>query len=563
MAVKILTPSSIWNGFTHSVTNNFQVVSERVEGNVKVSRIYLDTLTTEKGKVEVFGILAGEIGVKKQPAVLLIPNVCNRLEDRLALEFAKKGYLALAIDVFGYAKDREQFTIYPEDLEFANYQNVNVNECKENNVRNSFRYQWVSCAKNAYAFLKSQPSVNKVCAVGAGLGAGVLWQLSATEPSLSASVFILNSGWRAYKGVNKFSGAVEPQFSDSELSYIAGVEPQSYAPYVNCPSLMLSATNNTMYDCDRAFDTMVRINQNVYKAVYFSPNCEEVVDCQAYANMFLFLNEIMLKQKFNQERLLKVPETKIQIEDGKLKIEIDVLEQKIKSINLYISEREVEPSLREWKVEDLELDKKTGKYFTYYAPHVKSGLVAYYVKITNKNGYSVTSNVQVKTFKEEEVTRSYKSNVIFSSRKCDSKYLLINATGAENNEMHLSYDNSFAVEIKEGPMEICGAYCKYGLKSFRMNSIRAFLSDRAMLMLDVYCKEDCNVTVKLTNTIGAEQTNYFAVVPLKGGNIWQNIKIDTNKFKTKESRVLKSYKNITSIEIFVDKEYLVNNILWV
>ena len=64
MAVKILTPSSIWNGFTHSVTNSFQVVSERVEGNVKVSRIYLNTLTTEKGTVQVFGILAGEIGAK-------------------------------------------------------------------------------------------------------------------------------------------------------------------------------------------------------------------------------------------------------------------------------------------------------------------------------------------------------------------------------------------------------------------------------------------------------------------------------------------------------------------
>jgi hypothetical protein len=261
--------------------------------------------------------------------------------------------------------------------------------------------------------------------------------------------------------------------------------------------------------------------------------------------------------------LLKVPETKIQIEDGKLNIEVDVLEQKIKNINLYVAEKEVNPSLREWKIKELELDKKTGKYVIDYAPHVKAGLVAYFVKITNKNGYAVTSNVQVKTFKEEEVNRAHKSNVIFSSRKSDAEYLLTNARGEENNPMHLSYDETYGVQIKEGPMEINGAYSKFGLKSFRMNSIKNFLSDNSMLMLDVYAKENCTLTVKLVNLVNQIKTEYFAYVSIKGGSIWQNVKIETNKFKTQESRVLRSYKDVITIEMYVDKSYLINNVLWV
>ena len=49
-----------------------------------------------------------------------------------------------------------------------------------------------------------------------------------------------------------------------------------------------------------------------------------------------------------------------------------------------------------------------------------------------------------------------------------------------------------------------------------------------------------------------------------GGDVWHNVQLEKNRFKTAEGMVLKSYEKIDAIEFSVDEgEFLLNNALWV
>jgi hypothetical protein len=51
---------------------------------------------------------------------------------------------------------------------------------------------------------------------------------------------------------------------------------------------------------------------------------------------------------------------------------------------------------------------------------------------------------------------------------------------------------------------------------------------------------------------------------LLGGDVWHNVKLTINRFKTAEGMALKSYENIDAIEFNVQGvKYLINNALWV
>ena len=60
-----------------------------------------------------------------------------------------------------------------------------------------------------------------------------------------------------------------------------------------------------------------------------------------------------------------------------------------------------------------------------------------------------------------------------------------------------------------------------------------------------------------------EKTEYVTAVKIFGGDIWQNVKLELNNFKTKDGMGIKSYDKIQAVEFSADGEFLVNNFLWV
>ena len=100
--------------------------------------------------------------------------------------------------------------------------------------------------------------------------------------------------------------------------------------------------------------------------------------------------------------------------------------------------------------------------------------------------------------------------------------------------------------------------------TFRIIAAKYRPDPEALMMLDVYVKDGGMFTVRLVSDyFGANRTEYSASVKINGGGVWQNVKLEKNRFKTAEGLTLKNYDKIEAMEFYADNEFLINNVLWV
>lgn len=561
MAGHILTPSSIWGNFKTSKLEVAEVLGEYRDGDVVITRFYLNGKKAKDGQVKIYCAMARNTKVEKAPGVFIVQDFKDGADETFATYLAKKGYTSFVFDIGGDKGVNGNNTIYPQSLSFANYKN-----CKdklfevENSVTKTCWYEWGSVARYAYRYFKSQAFISKMGVLGVGEAATVAWQLIGTEKDVDCAVFAMNAGWSAYKNEYKFGKAIEENLSDEQLMYIAGVEPQSYAPLIKCPTLVVAPTNSERFDIDRANDTITRIPADVYTAISYSVGLTRAVGVSAVKNIDIFFNKFL--QDGKDITLPQGIELKSQIEKGKIQIQVTPDAEQLKNVCVYVAEQTIEPSLRCWnKITDKE---KKGNCYTFnYAPYSKSGMIIYFATAEYKNGFSVSSVILSKKFTEDIVNTTYKDNVVYSSRLQNSISVFTSAqeSGGRPTGVRLGSEN--VVKELVGPMSIKGANCYGGLLTFKMNADKYKPKDDAILMFDIFVKENTEGVVKLLANYFGEKIEYVAKVKLTGGQIWHNVKLELKQFKTAEGMGLRDYSKIQAIEIDANGEYLVNNILWV
>lgn len=562
MAGNILTPNAIWGGFKVNTPIGIEVVGERSKGNIIYSDVFIEGRKTADGCVEIFGVYAKSAQLSvSTPAILVLNDLVSGVDYTLIEDLVKRGYAVLAIDLAGKVDGKENFTIYPESVSYANYETVKDKlTAVDGDANQTCWYEWCCAARYALAFLKSQNGVSKVGAIASGDAATVLWQVAGTDELLDAAAFTLNAGWAGYRGIYKYAGTVEPQFDDNMYKFIAGIEPQAYAMHVKCPVLMLAATNSKLYDCDRVYDTVSRINENLFRAVHYSVGYEKGVGYNAYQNLLLFFNELLNKEGGVADLPLE-PEIKCEILNGEFLVEVTPSVKDLESVAVYVSEEQIAPSVRCWQKISAFTLSSDGKYTFKYLPYSNSGIVTAFATVKHNSGFELCTNIVAKRFKENEINQAFKQNIIYSSREENSESVF---TSVEKEYDFITVSDKSPVKVKKGPMGILGVTAKNGLLTFKMGAKRYKPTDGAMLMLDVYAKEKCVLTVKLFADYAGNKTEYIANVNVLGGDVWHNVQLEMNKFKTCEGMALKSYQKLDAIGFSVDGvDYLINNALWV
>ncbi len=563
MAGTILTPGAIWRDFEIKNVPSAQEISQKKSGGINYTELYIDGRAIADGAIKIYAKLARAKSTEKAPAILLLGDFtrsCDKIQDDLA----KKGYIVLAVDIEGARIEKEHFTIYPNSISHANYREVKDSLYKiKDDVKSTCWYEWTAVMRYALAYLKNVDGVTKVGGLGFGESCAVMWQVAGTDENLDCACFALNAGWNGYRGTYKFGGAKEASFSDDMYKFIAGVDPQSYATHVNCPVLMLSATNSDVYDIDRAYDTISRISGECYRAVHYSVGFCNSVSPKGYENVLIFF-ENTLKKK-GKITLPKEMEIKCEVVDGALSVQVVPDKKEIESLSLYVSEQTVRPSLRAWRrIDEYKSLSKKGEYEFEYAPYPESGMVTLFAKARYKSGFSICSPVISKKFKAEEMNAGYKSNIIYSSRLSGNvATFVVDCNGCETYDQIFTSD-SCSVKVKKGPMGIEGATRKCGLTTFKINSLVDKPREDAILMFDAHSKVDIELNVKLITNYFDDKQTYISTVKLFGGNIWNNVKLPLNKFKTAEGMPLKKFNDIQAISFECEEgEFILNNALWV
>ena len=563
MAGNILTPQALWGNFKRDKEPSAETISEKKVGDVIVSHVFISGRNTQTGQVKIFATIARNVQLSIMPAVLIVQDLESRSGDDVVIELAKRGYMAVSIDIAGKREDGLNYTLYPEEIEYANYVNVNETLTEiEKGVKDSCWYEWGIAVRYAIGYLKNQPCISSIGAIGIKGGATLLWQVAGTDNSLSAFVAVMNAGWQAYKNQFKFKVAgTDTQMSENMFKYVAGVEPQSYATGVKCPTLMLVATNSNRYDADRAYDTVARIDDKIYSTLDYTPNAVSNVGISAIRNTILFLDEFLMRGLKTAENLPSNPEVKCAIKNGKIEIEVLADETELSELCAFVSEGVETPCLRAWRKISGKDKNEKGRRVFYYSPYPESGIVTFFVQARYDSGFTVCSPISAKKFKPEEVEIKYKERIVFSGREEDA-VSIFGERSLVDESFSLKIDKNVGVKEKSGPMGISGAYAENGLITFKINAEKDKPVDDAMLMLDVYVKSDDELTVKLICDYFGKKTEYMCKVAVKGGKVWHNVQLDMNKFKTADGKIIKSYSQVNAIEFSLNGTYIINNVLW-
>ena len=551
----IYTPATVWKNFSVSEEPTFISAGRTEENGFVFENGYVLGRSANGERIKIF-IKTVKKGGGKSPAVIVFNDFDIYSDEPLLKKLAESGYLAVMVDIAGSTDKTDNFTVYPEKIAYANLNQSVYSKKEVDDVVKTCWYEWCGVAKYLLAYLKSLSTVTSVGGLGINGGATTLWHLLATE-ELGCAVFFNNAGWSVYEGKSKFIPATEDGYSDGKVAFVAGVEPQSYATHVKCPTMILSCTNSQRFDLDRAYDTLTRISDGLYKSISYSVNRKTLMDEKTFNNALIFFDKFLCSKKFELPDLIDVDNE----EGEQIKVKVDLSKKGLKELLLYVSEGVIEPEKRCWqKISECDLKKE--KYEFTFTPNEEYGFTAWFVKAVYKNGYEICSRVCGKLF-EKKIDAFKRTNKIIYSSRIDNFETRFGPANEESLLSAVDVEGQINVEKLYGPLKMQGITCKSGVNTFSISAEKVKPERDALIMFDAFVKEGGDITVRLITDYFGQKTVYSATAKVVGEDIWQNVKFSVNSFKTAEGIPLKSYEKVDAIEFYSDKEYLINNALWV
>ncbi len=559
MAGEILSPIAVWGYFKVEETPKAKEISKKDRYGISYAELYVEGEKVGEETTQIYGKYIRQKGEEKKSAVILIKDFEDNGEGNLATLLVKAGYAVFIIDLEGNTGRNEKFTLYPEELSYANYDKEKLYDI-ESNVKSTCWVVWAKSVRYVLKYLKSRADVKRVGAIGIGEAGTILWQVSAMDENLDASCFLHNAGWNAYRGYDKFSGQDKDiDFSDREMQILAGIEPQSYANKLKCPSITFIATNNFKFSADRAGDTVSRIPDQVYSCLDYSVGDLYNLDNSCYKNLIAFLEEF-LNGKRRKTALPSSFKVESEIKGGKIFVRGKVNENELDRVELFYSEEQTNPALRCW-IKSTEKGKDGKAYVFEVSPCNRSKKCFFFLKAFYKSGFSSSSNIFCVNFEEKDIKNDNRENLIYSSRREELKWVFVDAGDKTDEGIDLLKEHG--ITVSSGPLGFHGITSKDGIISFKAFCKKYVFNEDAILMLDIYSKEDSVAEISLICDYLGDRKEYTARVNLIGGKIWNNIKLEKPDFKTVENFPLKNYAPVQCIKIKVDGNYLVNNVLWI
>ena len=559
----LMSPEEVWSNITIKSDNFAETISKEYElehGFYK--EIFFNGVKTSTGVTRIFSILAYPKKNEKAPVVL----VCNDQKDGIDKSyidyFLKMGFGVFICDTNGKSSNGK-YTFYPDEIEYANLALADTHLYQsENDPRDTSAFQWTLVNRYGLAFLKTCNEVdgNNVACVGIRGGSTVAWHLSAVEPDLACAVTLFYAGWNEYGKNYKYSveSGIE-NLNTERASYIAGIAPQSYAPYLKVPMLYLTASNDKLCNLDRAFDSMARINGAITSGVLVSPNMINKIGYKGTKDLRIWLNSHLgnLGRPFPEKPIIKLENF-----DGKLLCHCDIdTPQEVNNCKLYFSEGTVIPSARSWQERELTLG---GDAFVGTLDIGDSNETLFaFCNVEFKNGFTVSSNYLAIEPSELGITKKLvKENLIYNG------FMEVDAFTAVTDLDKYDADSTFSskplVYMNEAHDGISGITSRLNLSTFKLNNKRFSGEVGDILVMDI--NSPLPQTLKVVVLCNIDEENeaiYTAELHAFGGDLWQNFRLELNDFKDDSKVSLTSWSFITMIMFKNDEPFVLNNLLWI
>jgi dienelactone hydrolase len=303
---QILTPPEVWSTYDPDAgALDEQVLKRWTTKTAAYKEVYFSA-TIDGQTARVYGIYAAPLKTNPPgsgdrpggtnatvPAVMHLHGGGQTVDGQWLEAWTARGYAVLTCNYHGIWEDRERYTIYPETLKQGNHKHfAGKDMATVPSVRASSWYIWSAVARRALTYLRQQPEVDRerIGAFGISMGGTTMWSF-AMDGRLKAACAIYGCGWnRYYRHLPRFDPSpVLPAMTDDDRVWLTGMAPEGCAPYVKCPMLFLSGSNDTHGNMDRAYQTLARLPAAIEHREAFTPRFCHHVGVDSAQNVFLWM----------------------------------------------------------------------------------------------------------------------------------------------------------------------------------------------------------------------------------------------------------------------------------
>lgn len=555
---KILTPLSLWNNFDCSKETQPETISVYHEDGVTVERVKFFGRETENGRVRVAAAFAYSSLALSQETVLIFSDSDKTIDDSLLKLFVSRGYSALAVDYRGEWDGCDFYTEYPDDVSYANVKTCErYKDYVDDSADRTSWYEWVAIGIYAKKYIKERTGSENIAVLGIRDGGEIAWKLGVAE-KFSCIIPICAAGWKAYAGISKYL-PTEPNLDEERYRFIAGIDSQAYAPYVQCPVLMLCPTSVEDFDCDRAYDTFSRINaEYISDSVFlYSLLNNGTIDVNGTADTFMFLDK-NLKQRL--VFIPKPPTVEVEMDEESNLIATVIIDDQGEAENCetYLSEDGFDTNFREWLScpQKESVSEKESKYLLNIYEKTSNIFVVCNVKYSN--GFTVWSKMNVKKVGGTFRNVRPKSNVIFSLDTGEDAFSVADPQNYAVGGVFFTDANLKPVFVTK-EKEIKGVYAECGLSTLRMTNDGFAPAAGNVLSIDLFCDQTAEFTFTVYDLITKEE---FVATQQVLGKVWQRFILDCTAFKDATGAVLSAFSRNMKFTINCTEMYAVNNVMW-
>ncbi len=561
MANKILTPVTLWKDFDETLPLDENIISETAEEGVVYRDVTFRGRDTAEGRVLIYARYIFPEKESSFPAILMLFEAGMPFDEPFVLHYVRQGYGVLCVDYCG-ERPEGPHTVYPRCVEYANFIRAGrrMTFCDDTAKETSW-YEWAAVARYAARYLREREEVTAVGAMGMRTGGEVLFKI-APYAGLSCMISVCAAGWLAYRGIDKFGPEGEKRVFDEERHrFIAGLDSQSYAPYIHCPVLLISAMNDKAYNYDRVYDTFTQLDPELERALLFSAHGNGLLGSHSLEDIDLFLGKYLKKHSVFVSKPIGVSIAENEAGDLIVKGEFDP-EGEIKEFGIFYTENVAAFKTRDWtrvlgRNEDL-----AGNIGAVPLPLFTGSRQALVYAFANySNSFSVTSKILEINVQKQYANARPRTRILYAEEDGRNGFAVFRRRTRAVADCFVG-DIGAASAILPGYGGIKGMAVSSGIISYRVGEPRFRPPEGVSFRFDAYCKVNTRLRVVFYRD-EEEDVGFKCDVPVAGGGKWKSILLDANDFKSDRGVSLSDFEGVVSVVFMCDDEALINNVLWI
>lgn len=558
MELEFLTATEVWDGYDPtSVPLESSIISSDSAENTICLKQTFTAEETAQGQIRAYAETYFDSRTEgARPALLLLASYPEKNYGEIIRALVSEGYAVCILDYCGAVISGENRTAFPSDLNYASFPECDSHlNTVHGNARNTPWFVWSKLARRAVTLMCSQIAIDKenIGVLGIGEGAHVAWQVAAMDSRVRALVSIGGGGYLWALGKPRFAVGSVPT-SDEDRTFSAGVGAETYAKFVQCPTLLLTSRTAQASDVDRAGEILSFVKTDRKQLLITATNETQI----AKSTLDALLGWLHRNFNVNLDAAAPLPSPALNFEiiDRQLYLRMHTGHEAAKR-EVYVCYGETLSSARHWtKLENLQ--KLDTHYYSVGVPvYDIHELIVAYCTITYPDGNTISAPIAgiVPAKQGMPINNAVRtsSRIMYDSSMGIGAFVCLTSDAVVEDGIVVQAD---------GPFDIKGITAKRGgLYLCRSAAELTSMSKFSTLHFDAYSAQPREISISMYSY--PDFKRYTAYTDLSGGEFWQKILLQNADFKSDEGKTLSRFDNMKIIAISDAQGVIFNNFMWI